>query len=340
MAVLEMPATVLEMPALDAMVGVDSGINTGSVLPKTMLPPYPWFGGKRKATQIIWSRLGDVANYCEPFAGSVATLLGRPHSIKGQVESVNDWNCYVANFWRAVKYEPDAVAEWADNPVFEVDLHAIHNYLTRPVQVEFQRKMMLDPLFYDVKFAGWWIWGVCTWITSEFASDIFPPEKADKHPSRSIPYMGGYGQGLNGKTAKPREMFRLLQQRFRRVRVVCGDWKRLTTPIVTTDMGITGMVLDPPYEGFEDLYTNATKGISAEVRQWCLDNGNNPKFRIALCGYDTEHASMPADWECVPWKANGGHGNKRRDGTNENENRERIWFSPHCLKVGAMQLMF
>jgi len=41
---------------------------------------------------------------------------------------------------------------------------------------------------------------------------------------------------------------------------------------------------------------------------------------------------MPSDWECVEWKANGGYGNQRKTQDNENAKRERIWFSPHCLK--------
>ncbi len=40
---------------------------------------------------------------------------------------------------------------------------------------------------------------------------------------------------------------------------------------------------------------------------------------------------MP-DWECVPWKAKGGYGSQRKDGSNDNAHRERLWFSPHCLK--------
>jgi hypothetical protein len=54
--------------------------------------------------------------------------------------------------------------------------------------------------------------------------------------------------------------------------------------------------------------------------------------RIALCGYEGEH-EMPDDWETVTWKATGGYGSQRKDGSNLNAERERIWFSPYCLKV-------
>ena len=86
--------------------------------------PFPWFGGKSRVADLVWKRFGNVANYVEPFAGSLAVLLGRPHQAK--LETVNDLDCYVANFWRALKNDPDGVAQWADDPVNEADLHAKH----------------------------------------------------------------------------------------------------------------------------------------------------------------------------------------------------------------------
>jgi hypothetical protein len=55
-----------------------------------------------------------VPNYVEPFAGSLAVLMLRPHGPK--VETVNDLDKYVANFWRALSKDPDAVAAAADEP--------------------------------------------------------------------------------------------------------------------------------------------------------------------------------------------------------------------------------
>lgn len=40
---------------------------------------------------IVWSHFGDVRNYVEPFAGSLAVLLGRPTEPK--IETVNDLDC-------------------------------------------------------------------------------------------------------------------------------------------------------------------------------------------------------------------------------------------------------
>ncbi len=90
---------------------------------------------------IVWERFGNVPNYVEPFAGSLAVLLARPHEPKN--ETVNDLDCYLSNFWRAVQYNPGKVAEYADWPVNEADLHARHLWLVN--QIQFRERMKTDP---------------------------------------------------------------------------------------------------------------------------------------------------------------------------------------------------
>jgi hypothetical protein len=130
------------------------------------------------------------------------------------------------------------------------------------------------------------------------------------------------------------EYMRRLCDRLRRVRVACGDWKRVVrSDSVLHSFGApVGVFLDPPYsldERDPGVYT-FDSDISAEVRAWALAHGDDPRFRIALCGYDGEH-QMPSSWTVVRWTARGGFGGLRRDGVNLNRFRETIWFSPHCL---------
>ena len=84
---------------------------------KILKAPFPYFGGKRKVADIVWARFGDVYSYVEPFAGSLAVLFGRP--TLPRIETVNDLNCYIANFWRALKADPEEVVKYADGPVNE-----------------------------------------------------------------------------------------------------------------------------------------------------------------------------------------------------------------------------
>ena len=104
---------------------------------------------------------------------------------------------------------------------------------------------------------------------------------------------------------------------------------------MTFKHGITGVLLDPPYadtaERTDDLYSSDSNDVAHKVREWAIANGGNYELRIALCGYEGEH-SMPEAWECVEWKAAGGYGSQGDNAARGNSDRERIWFSPACLR--------
>jgi len=275
------------------------------------------FGGKSRAAPLIWQRFGDVANYVEPFAGSLAVLLGRP--TPPRIETVNDLDCFVANFWRAVQHDPEAVAEYADWSVNEADLHARHQRLID--RVAFRERVKVEPEYYDAKVAGWWVWGLCQWIGSGWC----------RVPHKKLPHLGSAGMGVHSAAAL--SAFTDLADRLRRVRVCCGDWTRVLGPSPTSKLGVTGILLDPPYAdsaGREaGLYAEDSLDVAHAVRVWAIEHGDDPLLRIALCGYEGEH-EMPSSWECVAWKAAGGYGSQRADKTNENARRERVWFSPYC----------
>lgn len=129
----------------------------------TLKAPFPYFGGKSRVADEVWSRFGDVPNYVEPFCGSAAVLIGRP--TVPRIETVNDANCFIANFWRAVQHDPEAAAHHANWPVNEADLHARHRWLMlSESSVEWRERMKTDPDFFDAKVAGWWVWGASCWI--------------------------------------------------------------------------------------------------------------------------------------------------------------------------------
>lgn len=124
---------------------------------------------------------------------------------------------------------------------------------------------------------------------------------------------------------------RALADRLRDVIVCCGDWTRVASDVLAKGRGgPVAYFLDPPYSHSEravGLYAVETD-VAAAVREWALARGDNPRYRIALCGYEGEH-EMPPGWSAYRRKAQGGYGNQ--DGENENARRETIWFSPHCL---------
>jgi site-specific DNA-adenine methylase len=343
--------------------------------------PFVWFGGKRKVAAEVWAALGDVDNYVEPFAGSLAVLLGRAHDLADgsrRAETVNDADHYLSNFWRALAADPDAVAAYADWPVNEDDLFARHLWLVNEGRAILAEGIELDPEFYDARIAGWWVWGVNAWIGSGWCSGDGPwladgskrPHlgNAGKGVNRQRPHLGTAGQGVNrqlphlgdagkgvnrqlphlgdaGKAGYNNLEYRSdgiaaymgqLASRLRDVRVCTGDWARVVTKGALSFGSRVGVFLDPPYTGevrTADLYASDDHDIAHEVREWCLANGDNPRYRIVLAGYSAEHDHLiPDTWRRIRWSASVAYQTSESSGGNkDNRHGEVLWCSPYTL---------
>lgn len=339
--------------------------------------PWPWFGGKRHAAPLIWERLGDVGHYVEPFAGSLATLLLRPHVCNRTYhsETVNDLDGYIVNAWRSIQQHPQETAEWASWPVSEADLHARHLWLLAWARDGAVDRLCGTPDWCDPKAAGWWMWGQSSWIGSGWCSGRGRwVVGADGHivrrdgdgigAHRKRPHIGDNGMGVNHAGLREegvgdpefhpmtmpelRRWFDFLSARLRHVRILNGDWHRAVTNGATISLSVDlkspcGVMLDPPYstkERTDDLYAVDSGTVAAEVREWCAENGANPLYRIALCGFEGEgHESLvDLGWTEEEWFSKGfltgGMGNI---GGKTQAARDRIWFSPHCLRPSATQ---
>lgn len=315
--------------------------------------PFPYFGGKSRVAEVVWCGLGpNVPNYVSPFCGSIAVELLRPGGA-GKIETINDIDCDVANFWRAVKFDPAAVAAAADWPVNEADLHAKAAGLMDRV-AEHRERMHADEHYFDAERAGVWCWGQSTAIGGNWMN----PSGRNALPRicgwvrgngmHALPSLGHSGRGVHRREADDLlEWFSALRDRLRSVRVACGDWTRVLTGAVTgasntlKNMGMTpcAVFLDPPYPAkrSKQVYTNDDATVGFAARDWAIENGKDPHFRIALCGYEGDF-DMPEDWTVYAWKATGGHGNRNPD--NQNRHRERIWFSRHCLPLQQQPGLF
>jgi DNA adenine methylase len=321
--------------------------------------PFPWFGGKRDVASQVWAALGNVAHYVEPFFGSGAVLLKRPHAVK--FETVNDIDGLLANFWRAVRADPAAVADYADWPCNEADLHARHLWLVGQRDTLTER-LMGDAEYFDTKAAGWWVWGSCNWIGSGWCGGNGPWIELDgmmvdrrKLPhlssaqgvNRQLPHLSE-GRGVNrqlphlsegrGVTRKIfiEDWFTGLADRLRDVRVACGDWTRVLGPaVLNAGGGTTGVFLDPPYaaDTRAEVYA-CDNDVARDVLAWCAENGGKDGLRIVLAGYSGEHDALEGmGWRAVAWKARGGYGSQGDGRGRENAKRERLWLSPHCMGV-------
>jgi DNA adenine methylase len=331
------------------------------MIDKKLKSPVVYFGAKSKVSLVVWERFGAVHNFIDPCMGSAAMLLGRPEYLRtnNDIETINDKNGFVSNFWRAVKADSAAVADAAYWPVNENDLHARHAWL-RGKREGLTAVLEGDPEFYDARIAGWWAWGMSCSIGSKFCNQnqvgpwIIQTENeisllVDRRIvggdeigiTKNLPYLGGshsHKQGITCADSREEliEWFKVIEKRLEKVRVASGDWSRVCGPSVTYGHGLTGMFFDPPYndENCDQGLYDCNSKISADIRQYCIENSDNKLMRIALCGYEGEgHDVLVSEhgWSIYEWKANGGYGNQRSDGDNVNSRRERIYFSPHCL---------
>src|SRR5687768_4552740 len=72
------------------------------------LIPFGWYGGKFSHLDYLLPLLPEAHHYCEPFAGSGAVLLNRRPCL---VETYNDLDGEVVNFFRVLRDQKDALVE-------------------------------------------------------------------------------------------------------------------------------------------------------------------------------------------------------------------------------------
>ena len=399
--------------------------------------PFPWYGGKADAAPHVWDALGDVAHYVEPFAGSLAGLLRRPHLANRTYysETVNDSDGLLCNAWRAMQHDPDATADAASWIVCEADVMARQIACLRWARDGNLERLMADPAYYDATIGGYWLYGICAWIGSGWCSGDGPwvvgadgavtkrpkaggvnkklphlgndgkgvqrPQTRESGVARQLPHLGNNGKGVQRPQTReagvarqlphlandgrgvqhagtresgvatgngmimdtadtdliiPDDLvfhtrtmpeltrwFQYLSARLRHVRIVNGDWRRVVTSgalftlQARQEKGVCGVFLDPPYASATGramgLYTEDNGTVADDVRQWCVDNGDNPKLRIVLSGFDSEHPELEVrGWRVVEWFKSGWlkGGMAQQSANGHSQGRERLWLSPHC----------
>jgi len=306
---------------------------------ETIKAPFPYFGGKSRIAPTIWSRLGNPQRFIEPFVGSAATLLGRPgiDFEDPPNEVINDLDGYLVNAWRAIAYSPGKLIELLQRPIVEADLVAVNNALTENRGLIIP-KLKSDEMWNDVEIAAKWLWGISAWLGSGFSSVIAGVKK---------PVSGRCGVNCyHGEELQ--KYIQTLHRRLRGVLICNGSWERVLSDSYTGEGYVRnaredgtgtyksiGVVLDPPYKGDRvmGMYDEDSAEVWDAAADWCREHGDDPTYRIALCGYEG-YVELPG-WEEVRWKAVGGFSGSSKDRNSQavqNASRETVWFSPHCYR--------
>ena len=295
-----------------------------------MKAPFPYHGGKSRWAQEILDRFGKLDRYVEPFAGSMAVLL---HREPFPYEVVCDKSGLIANFWRAVKFDPERTSWWADYPTFHDDLTARHKWLVDWVKTN-SAELKENADYYDPKAAGWWCWGMSNWIGKGFCN-------TDKEPGNQIPHIKDSNSGMgvsaqkNMEAGEIAEWIGLLSTRIKKIVVLNRDWSSAVKPGILGRTAVsnlkTGVLLDPPYllgERTKGIYADDGDDAAKNSYDWAVENGL--EYRIAYCCHHGDF-HVPEGWDA---EIKSFSVIKRQD---RKDRKDMVMFSPGCLAKGKKE---
>ena len=314
----------------------------------TLTAPIPYFGGKRKIAQKVWAYLGDVKTYIEPFFGSGAVLLMRPRTRHEKIyELINDIDGNIANMWRALQFDIDEVEKWCDWPVNHIDLIARRKVIIESYD-QLKNNLVADPEFYDAKLAGYYLWAASCWLGCGLMTKKAIPVLSGDHGIEQYRSMGKIpgitsDSGIIAKQDTMKEYLLKIQQRIKKIKVVCGEWHQVCGGKWQENNGVVGIYFDPPYSSEDrckDVYKYDSLDVGKAVEKWALERGNNPAYRIVISGYEGDYKNLiGSGWKVEAWVAWGGFSNMaiKKKRIKENRTLERIYISPYCINIAEEQ---
>ena len=195
-----------------------------------------------------------------------------------------------------------------------------------------------DPNWYDVQYAGWWVWGISNYSGAGWCTGRVQDQR---------PHIGS-GMGVSRQARSCRadavdgqrlvDWFQQLSQRLANVIVLNRSWEAAVTPASLMDYpsrrsALVGVYLDPPYmqkNRSGNLYVSDVNNNSSDIAQaayeWAIQNGM--KYRIAYsCMFDD--FPTPDGWT---------HQEIQTLNMVKKHRTEKVMFSPSCLLSAQVDL--
>jgi DNA adenine methylase len=336
--------------------------------------PFPYFGGKSKVADTVWNFLGKTNFYVEPFFGSGAVLFANPYSGMEEIVNdadyylANVWRAikhkpqetfdyadnpinhadlharrnFLLREWQEIKSNIIKDPEWCNPKHAGYWIYGQSCWIGSGfIPSDNETKQIADDTLGQIPT----ITVRCNFPAQEKPLGRVPTldhaKGVNTHtaPIGKIPCID-HIRGVSTHNENGRDMrviFQNLSDRLKNVRVVCGDWTRVLGGNWKTAKDKTcSIFFDPPYDttSSTEFYANNDKSVTHDVRQWCVENGDNPSYRIVLAGYDEHNILESHGWSQHKWTANGGYQKNKQEG---NRFKETLWLSPHCVKETPKQ---
>jgi DNA adenine methylase len=250
----------------------------------TLLPPFPYFGGKQTLAAQIVSHFPEHSRYVEPFAGSLAVLLAKAPE---PYEVVNDLDGRLVGFWRTLRDRGEELER-----ACALTPHSRHEYMSA------KREGPSDDPIEDARR----LWVLYTQSISgayEGAGWRAPG------PTRKSP-----GQHFS----RFHERFHGLADRLRHVSLENSHYSAIITRYLA-DEG-TLLYVDPPY--LASTRTTAKEYVedmsSEEEHRELLELLTAAKGPVALSGYPSDlYDELLVGWTPISIGANTQSGGEREE---------------------------
>ena len=232
------------------------------------IPSIAYYGGKslrgsnRKVTRYIINSLPPMPGYCEPFAGMLGVLLGRPRVRR---EIVNDLDSRVMNWWRCIREDEGRMVHLVEHsPESRLEFHRARAVLD---------ERECPPLNEPPDFLLAWAFFV---VVRD--SPFHGPEERF-FTTRFAPGSGGSGM----------PDIRRMANRLRRVQLEHMDATELLWKLASRDD--YAVYCDPPYgQGAR----TSPYGYGVEDKDEFVKALTAQQGAVAISGYGD-------DWDCLGW---------------------------------------
>ena len=261
----------------------------------------PYFGGKsprspntKQVCHFVAKALPIKKGYLEPFAGMAGVLLARPPA---NVETLNDKDEFVMNWWRVVRYQPELLTRMI-------------LYTTRS-EKEFSRaKALLKAWSPPSPSKGCLETAWAFYITTKFSLLHSMGKKGGK-------FVAAYRADW---TARGPVDVGNLCSRLARVQLLCQDACGLLERIA--EMSDYSIYVDPPYKNAaNDVYNTHSVDRDRLLAALLAQKGS-----VCLSGYDDEWDST--GWTKTEFPTTIRHFNKKGSGKNVLSKRtEVVWMN-------------
>jgi DNA adenine methylase len=273
--------------------------------------PLTYYGGKQKLAREIVSFMPPHYTYLEPFCGGAAVLFAKP---RAERETLNDLDGAVMRFWRALRDEPERLAEVvAATPYGRTEWQQARD-LDVDDDVEAARRLLIN---VDQSYAR---------------------TRKSWSPPAQLRDRKGRWQPATWSTMPER-----IQTAAHRLRGVCLECEDALTLLPRWDLPGTVIYVDPPYP--METRNRRRMGnwrsyhheVTAEMWGDLVDVlGGIRRAMVLVSGYACDEMDQ-LGWQEIELTAL--LASSARAGGTLAPAPERLWLSPQCV-AGADQLSF